>query len=240
MNNFLIFTGVGNVSDDYLSWAKEPSNIYDRAINYYKENNNQNLTVEYTFKNKGMIWENFVKNYHMFKNYKYVLIVDSDIKLNPKQIEETFLMAESNNWPACQWSRDPKSFGYYVEKYKQNTNTEVRKTNFIEMNFMMIRKDVLEDLVLEWNTLNLKWSTGIDLILSNLALTKNYLPFYILDRYTFYNPWPNEKSKGREIDGVTETDTKNRLKPVLDIMNKNPQKYKINPYNVTVVTRNTQ
>jgi hypothetical protein len=236
---FLVFTGVGDNENQYLSWAKNKSNIFDRCVFYYENNSEKYKKIleynfEYTFMKKGMIWSNFANHYKCFnfQEYQYVLIVDSDLEINQKDLEDTFEMAQSNNWSGCQWSRDEKSFGYYVSIYKQDENKAIRKTNFIEMMFMMIRKDLVKDLVKEWFELKLDYATGIDLILSNIALRTKKLPFYIIDKYKFYNPWPKNKNNIREIDTVTNSTTEIRLSKLHSIIKNDRKKYRIFDSNI--------
>lgn len=231
---FLIFTGVGDFENQFKSWAENKSDYYDRALFYYGESsdrfdNLKSLNLEYILKNKGMIWENFVVYFELFEHYEYVLIVDSDLELNFKDVEETFLMAEKNNWTACQWSRDKNSCGGTFSKlFFQEEGGGVRVTNYIEMLFMLLRKDVVKDLVEEWKSLNLKWSEGVCFILSNLALRKKYLPFFIIDKFKFYNPHPHDKNNRREIDAVTNTTTQERQRKLEEIFNSDKKKYRIN------------
>jgi hypothetical protein len=236
---FLVFSGAGDSEDQYLSWASKKSDVFDRCIFYYGNNFEKYKKIleynfEYTFKKKGMIWSNFADHYKCFnfEEYEYVLVVDSDLEINQKDLEDTFEMAQSNNWSGCQWSRDEKSFGDYVCIYKQDENKIIRKTNYIEMLFMMIRKDLVKDLVEEWFELKLDYATGIDLILSNLALRTKKLPFYIIDKYKFYNPWPHDKINGREVDVITNSTGENRISKLDSIIRNDRRKYRIwnNPY----------
>jgi hypothetical protein len=232
MKNFLIFTGVGDYENQYQSWALNKSNIFDRAIFYYGNNEERYKQIlshntEYCYKKPGMIWSNFVFNYQEFNNYDYVLVVDSDLHLNPNDLEATFQLAKENNWSACQWSRDEKSYGWFVPLYVQDKSKKYKQTNFIEMLFLMLRKDVCNDLVSEYKRLQLEYSTGIDLLLSNVALEKNYLPFYIVDEYKFYNPWPHDKKNGREVDVITGIDGPRRIHILITHFNANKLKYKI-------------
>jgi hypothetical protein len=134
-----------------------------------------------------MIFTNFVKFYKHFKDYKYVLIIDSDLELKPKEIEDAFLQAQKNQWSGCQFSRAEHSYGVFQPLY-QTRNQNIRETNFIEMLFMLLRKDILKELVYTFQQANLIYSSGVDLILMNIAYKKKYPPFIIFDNYTIYNP----------------------------------------------------
>jgi len=206
--NFLIFTSIGDISHQCFSWLENRSNVYDRACVYFGENPEISKAIrskspEYYYESKGMVWKNFADRYEDFKDYDYVLVVDSDLSISPVDIEKTFLIASKNNWTACQWSRDEDSFGVFTEIYSSQ-GSGTRETNFIEMLFMMIRKDVLKDLVEKWREMDLEYSTGIDLILSNIAIHNGYNPFYVIDDFYFYNPSPQDKNGSREIDQIAD------------------------------------
>src|SRR6056300_630680 len=232
MKKYLIFSGVGDSSDEFLSWCTHKSDIYDRAIFYYGDDKEkykklQNLDTEYIYKSKGMIWQNFANRYNLFKDYEYVLIVDSDLDLNYKDLEDTFKIAHSNNWPLCQWSRTSNSYGFFNELYCNNTG-KYSKTNYIEMLFMMVRQDLLRLTIDKWFELDLEWSTGIDFIMANVGMNNKMLPYYILNNYKFYNPHPHDKKNGREIDNITNSDYFLRTEKLRKIMLDDPKYYRIN------------
>ena len=237
MNKFLIFTGIGDISYECFSWLNEKSSVYDRACFYYgddegTENLLKSKNSEYYFKRKGMIWENFAKLYDKFSHYDYVLIVDSDLHLDKDKIEETFIRSSKNNWTAVQWSRDPNSFGAFMEHFATK-GSGVRESNFIEMGFMMLRKDVLQSLVSKWNELDLTYSTGIGMILSNIAIHEGYLPFHIIDDYAFYNPSIEDKGR-REIDFVLNNKVIDRLRELRKVMRKDEDYWQFNLRKIVV------
>jgi GR25 family glycosyltransferase involved in LPS biosynthesis len=164
-----------------------------------------------------MIWNNFVEKYDEFKKYEYVLIIDSDLKLEPKNIEKTFLMAKNNKWSVCSWSYDEKSKDSYDGLYFTK-NKGVRKTNFIEMCFMMIRQDVLKSLVIKWREINSDYSTGVDIVLTNVAINNKYLPFQIIDDFQLHNPNNNEKIVDSELNFIIKKDYQLRIRDLFDVM----------------------
>lgn len=219
MKDFVIFTGVGD-DIQYLSWAKDPNPFFDRAINVYKNSNEvvssvKKLNPEIFLNQAGEIWNVLIDNYSLIKNYKYVLIVDSDLYLPPDDILKTFLKAKNLNWTGCQWSRDPATFcgnPKIVSKWFTK-NQGIRETNFIEMIFMLVRQDLLKLAVDKWSQFNLKFSFGCDIVLANVANTHEMLPFYVLDEFKFYNPHPHEKKiKERVIDNELGSSIKERGK----------------------------
>jgi hypothetical protein len=58
------------------------------------------------------------------------------------------------------------------------------------------------------------------------------LPFYIIDKYKFYNPWPHDKINGREVDTITNSTGENRISKLDGIIRNDRKKYRIwnNPY----------
>jgi hypothetical protein len=227
MKKFLIFTGIGDRDHQCFSWLDTASDVYDRACFHYGDSESVSDLIkskkpEYYYKCKGEIWKNFVSLYEQFSEYDYVLIVDSDLELDVDHLTKTFIMAEQNNWTACQWSRDGDSHGAFVKPYTTK-KTGVRETNFVEMIFMLLRKDVLFSLVDQWRNMNLTYSDGVDFVLTNLAIHNKWLPFHVIDDFCFYNPHPHNKGGVREIDHASNTTFEIRIKQLHDIMQSNPK-----------------
>lgn len=206
---FLIFSGIGDNENQFMSWAGNKSDIYDRAFFYYGSNKLRkkeltSIKPEYFFELKGMIWENFCKLYkEFFSSYEYVLIVDSDLHVPQKDIENTFMFFDKKKYYAGTWSRCGEDFGKFVQFFSINKKYRpVSKSNFIEMLFMIIKKELIELTIEKWSELNLKYSTGIDIVLSNVANNNGMLPFAVINFYEIYNPYPQEKPFGRELDRV--------------------------------------
>ncbi len=234
MNKYLIFTGVGDNDDQWLSWAEKESAVYDRAINFYGKDDKvleqlESLNLNFITAEQGMIWSKFADNYEHFKDYEYVLIADSDLLIRPKEIEEAFDRASKNNWSACTFSRDGSDYGFFAPIFK-STGSGTRQSNFVEMCFMIIRQDLLKLLVEKWFELELEYSTAIDIMLSNVAHNNNMMPFHVIDDYTIYNPHPTAKNNDREIDTVTETDWHERQKKFVLHMIENPKDWPIGEY----------
>lgn len=234
MKKYLIYSGVGNHEMQWLSWAENESSIYDRAINFYGDDDKvyekiQSLNLLFTSKCKGTIFKNFADNYKNFKDYEYVLLVDSDLVVNPNEIEEAFERANRNQWSACTFSRDGNDYGFFA-KFYQTTGSGIRTCNYFEMGFTIVRQDLLKLLIDKWFELKLEYSDGIDLIMSNIAYNNNMLPFYVIDDYTFYNPHPTEKKNSREIDTVTKTTWYDRQKKLMEHMLKDPEYWRIGEF----------
>lgn len=229
MKEFLIFSGVGDVDKQYLSWAKDKSELYDRAINYYGDSEEEysklnQIDPEFLFKTKGMVFNCFAEQYHLFNQYKYILVCDGDLVIPPRNIENTLKLAKNNNWAACTWGREQHDYSDHLEL--KSVKTGIRKSNFIEMTFMLIRKDLLDLLVDEWNKLDLQYSTGVDLVLANVAYHAKILPFYIVDDYRIYNPHPHEKKDGRELHKCAPSLYEDRMHKLIKIIKSNPEHWK--------------
>lgn len=233
----LIFTGVGDNEDHYLSWAFRPNPFFDRALNYYGTSDIRSTEIkksnpEYYFQHSGMIWENFHKNFNTFNNYEYYLLVDSDLSLNPSDIEKSLEYVLKNKIDGLTWSRTTDSYGYFTPIFLQrNIDREFYYSNWIEMCFMMLSNRLTHETVKQWSTLDLSWSTGIDFVVSNVALWNNMLPFQVLNNLQFRNIPPIEKKNGREIDFITNSTTEERLSKILSLMH-DTNFFKIKPEDI--------
>lgn len=223
----LIFTGVGDNEDHFISWAYQSNIIFDRALNYYGDDHQRmrflkSLDTEFFYINKGMIWENFYRNYYHYNSYDYYLIVDSDLYLDIEYIQQSLDYMIKHNSHGAAWSRTDDSYGYFNSLFlPRNIKNEIYYSNWIEMCFMLLSKKLVENTVAKWKDLRLSWSTGIDFVVANVAAENKMLPFIIFNNFTFKNIHPEEKKNGREIDIITKTTTEERLREILDLMEKN-------------------
>ena len=234
MKKYLIYSGAGDHESQWLSWAENESSVYDRAMNFYGDDEKvyekiQSLNLTFTAKGKGTIFTNFANHYEHFKDYEYVLLVDSDLIVKPNEIEEAFERANTNQWSACTFSRDGNDYGFFA-KFFETTGKGVRECNFFEMGFTIVRQDLLKLLIDKWFELELEYSDGVDLMLSNVAYNNDMLPFYVIDDYTFYNPHPHEKVNSREIDSATKTTWYDRQKKLITHMIDDPKYWRIGEY----------
>lgn len=229
---YLIFSGAGDHEKQFYSWFKDKSQVYDRALNYYGDNQDvskeyQSYNPEFFFEGKGMIFENLIKHYDNFKDYEYVLVVDSDLELNSTQLEHTFQIVTTYNLSGCTWSRTPGGYGYFNGLYETTNTDSLYPTNYMEMNFMMLSNSLLEKVIEKIKPFNLKWFTGIDQFIPAVAYNEGMWPLYFLDKYHFYNPHPEDKSNRREIDEGTGASFETRYKPMLNIFINNPEYFSI-------------
>lgn len=233
----LIFTGVGDNENHFLSWAKESNLSFDRAINYYGDSKERleylkSIKTEYFYQNTGMIWQNFYDNLDDFKNYRYYLIVDSDLTLDIELIEKSLKYVTKNKVHGSTWSRYINSFGYFTPLFlSRKIESEVYFSNWIEMCFMLLSNELIMKTAEKWRELQLSWSTGIDFVVANVAEKNNMLPFIIFNNYRFRNIPPDEKKNGREIDIITKSTTEERLLNIFKIM-ENDNFFQIKPKDI--------
>lgn len=229
---YLIFSGAGDYDRNFYSWYTVKSNVFDRALNYYGDSTEisqeyQTFNPEFYFENKGMIFENLIKNYTLFKDYEYILIVDSDLELDPLQLEESFKICSFHKLPGCTWARTPGGFGHFNSLYETTGTDNIFPTNFMEMNFMILNNILLEKTIEKIKPYRLKWYTGIDQFIPAVAFNEGMWPLYFIDKFHFYNPHPRDKSNLREIDRGTGVSFEDRYRPMLEIFLRNPEYFKI-------------
>lgn len=220
----LIFTGVGDHEDHFLSWAKNQNFKFDRALNYYgtdetRLNQIQDYQPEFFYSNTGEIWTNFCRNFQDYDDYDYYLIVDSDLILDPSHLEETLSYVIDHGVNGSTWSRSKDSYGYFTPLFlPRQINSPIYFSNWIEMCFMLLTKDLVKKTMKKWGELDLQWCGGIDFVVSNIALENDMLPFVIFNNYLFRNVPPSEKANGREIDHATNSTVSERLFRVMDLI----------------------
>lgn len=222
--DLLIFTGAGDNEDHFLSWAKKTDSRFDRAINYYGTDRQRtdflrSKEFEFFYNSKGMIWENFYKNFHQYDGYSYYLIVDSDLFLDVENIKKSLDYMKANKIHGSTWSRTADSYGYFTPIFlPRKIQEEVYYSNWIEMCFMFLSNELTTKTVDKWRQLGLAWSTGIDFVVANVAAENHMLPFEIFNRCLFKNLHPHEKKNGREIDIITSSTTEERLMDIFHYM----------------------
>lgn len=236
--DYLIFTSAGDSVDAFFSWMDVPINkrIYNTAVVYYGKDDARweqiKNSADYSWRHDGFVWTNYVEHREELTGYRHSLIIDDDLKLEVSQINETFNFARKNNTTGLQYSKDKKSWGVFT-MFHQQKGKDYRECNYIEQCFMLIRDDLLQFLVDKWKEFALEHVTGVDIVLSNLALEKDMLPFITLDKYKYYNPHPSDKPRGREIAAgyKVEDAFTNRVAKFETVVKENPEFFKIGPIN---------
>lgn len=235
--DLLIFTGAGDNEDHFLSWAERADSRFDRAVNYYGTNEQRtdflrSKEFEFFYNSKGMIWENFYKNFHQYDGYRYYLIVDSDLFLDVGNIKKSLDFMKANKIHGSTWSRTADSYGYFTPLFlPRKIQEEVYYSNWIEMCFMFLSKELTVKSVDKWRELRLSWSTGIDFVVANTAAENTMLPFSVFNIFCFKNLHPFEKKNGREIDIITNSTVEDRLASILAMI-ESDSFFKIKPTDI--------
>lgn len=240
--DLLIFTGAGDNEDHFLSWAETTDTRFDRAVNYYGTDEQRtdflrSKQFEFFYHTKGMIWENFYKNFHQYDGYSYYLIVDSDLLLDVENIGKSLDYMRTNKIHGSAWSRTDDSYGYFTPLFlSRKISEDVYYSNWIEMCFMLLSNELTAKTVNKWRELELSWSTGIDFIVANTAAENTMLPFSIFNNCLFRNLHPCEKKNGREIDIITNSTVEDRLADILAMIEADSF-FKIKPTDISTWER---
>jgi hypothetical protein len=231
MNNFLVFSSVGDSTTNYHSWLKK-NEKFDIAIIYYGSSEEtwefikKNATI--SVRDSGYVFPLLNKHFKLFHSYSQYLIIDDDIFVDLEEISNTFILMEKRKYSASSWSRNPKSHGFFDYAVTKNTKA-VYRTNFIEQCLIFIAGDILRKFIIFCKTQSLgNIITGWDILFSNFAIQAGAGDLKILDFYQYYNPHPNEKTNGREIDRGNDG-FEARSKPLKDFIRTNPDFFKMLP-----------
>ena len=147
---YLLFSSVGNNSKYYKKWYNEDRN-YDIKLVYYGRKqdvkNDINKYCDILENKKGSKYQNMVNFYDKFdmNNYEYIWLVDDDIDMDSKSINEMFDYVKNNNLDLAQPSMNPTGQNSYkININKENKKRdEIRYTNFIEVGCPIINKEIL-------------------------------------------------------------------------------------------------
>ena len=198
-NKYLLFSSVGDNTTFFDYWIGNKKN-YDISIVYYGDNDeNYNKyceLVDFIECNKGSKFQNFYYYYnkhkdYLLKTYDYFFIVDDDILIDTKDINELFKLSTKYKFWISQPSFTEKSKISHNVTRKQN-NSLFRYTNFIEVNTPIISNTVLEKLMDAYDPVLIGW--GIDfLFIYTLGLDKKD-KYAIIDKISCTNPHDNDKT----------------------------------------------
>jgi len=196
---FLLFINIDDHSIDLINSIVSGDYNFDIAINYCGNDNNklnkfESSNFDYLFNNKGCLWENIIKNKKLFNNYKYVSIIDEDIKLDLKKIDESFHISESTKYWAFKW------FNISENNFFENVefNSSHLKTSFIGCNFIFINKILLIKIIEKYIELGFVGDYLTDILISNVGIHERKLPYYILREFTY------KSSRKPEINSINK------------------------------------
>ena len=242
MSKFLVFSSVGDSTKNYWSWLKN-NEKFDTAIVYYGNNEEtwklikKNSTI--SIRDSGYTFQLLNKYFSLFDLHSQYLVVDDDLFMDLEEVFNTFIFMEKRKCPASSWSRNAASHGFFDYAITKNTKS-IYNTNFIEQGHVFIAGDVLREFLVFCKMHDLdKIIVGWDILLTNFSIYKGLGDFKILDFYQYYNPHPNEKANGREID-KGNNGFEARSKPLKNFIDTNQHFFKMLPNDYWGSTEMTQ
>jgi len=200
MSDYLIFTSAGDNSlFPQGQWIKGLQNT-DLIIYYYGDSEtiyNKYLTyTPFVIKSKELKYQNLIKFYNdyekLFNSYKYISVIDDDIKLTGNDFNIIFNLSNKLNlWisqPSCSILHNNISNHPITHTKKDNI---LRYCNFIEMGIPFFKKDILKKIIL--NFPQELQAVGIDLWYMQFIGTFKTDKYAIIDSIQYINPSLQEK-----------------------------------------------
>lgn len=221
-NKNLVFTSAGNNTNFDKLWCKKNKN-YDIWVIYYKNDNEifnkYKNSVDYIEKRKGSKFQNFHYIYNKYKNIIeqydrfFILdddILDDDILFDTNDINEMFDISKKYNLWICgpTFKKHPESkISHNITK--QNKNTLLRFTNFIEVNVPLFNKYAIQKLMKYYDSKLIGW--GIDYLFI-WACGKNIKNKYaLIDKIGCINPIDAEKNNKRELNNIKNVNDRQKI-----------------------------
>jgi hypothetical protein len=200
----MVFTSAGD-NTHFLNWWPSDSQTYDIYVIYYGDNeaiyNEYKSKVTYIEKSKGSKFQNFYSFYkehpEIIKRYDYFFIVDDDIQIKAKDINELFKVAKKRNLLICapSFSTDSKISWPHT---RHKSNRIITYVNIIEVNVPLFKRCALDALMKVYDPKLIGW--GIDILsmwANGLHKKKAYA---ILHKIICTNPKDEDKNSNiREL-----------------------------------------
>lgn len=198
----LLFTSAGDNTEFYKYWCDSNRN-YDIFLIYYKKDDkifeSYKKYVDVTLKRKGYKYPNFRFFYNKYKNlileYDSVFILDDDIIISTKDINELFTISKKYDLWVCQPSFDKNGQNAHSINVQQPNNI-LRFTNFVEEGVPLFNKYGLITFMNEYTKPVYKhmYAKSIDyLIYNTLDIENNNNKMAVIDSIICKNPAVEEK-----------------------------------------------
>jgi len=206
VNRNMVFTSAGDNTNFVKWWCTDKENQeYDIYVFYYG-NNEENFKlyeshVNHIEKSTGSKFQNFYMFWRKYNDiidkYDRFFILDDDIEIRSKDINEMFELSKEYNLEICgpSFSKD-SHISHGVTKHKPNL--VLSYTNFVEVNVPLFTRSALDNLMKWYDPILIGWGIDILYIWANgLDKKKSYA---IIHKIQCKNPdAKSKKIKTREL-----------------------------------------
>ena len=212
-----IFTSCGDRSNCHELWFDSYRN-FDSICVYYGNNEkifeNYQIKFDKALRKKGSKFQNFFyfyRNSSLFNSYDRIFILDDDIIIDSKGINNMFVFSEKYNLDICQPSFDGSSVISHEVTKKQKSSIG-RYTNFVEVNTPLMTHKALKNLDSVYSNLLIGW--GIDFLfiwINNYKQIPKFpcRKFAINDEISCINPYSRSlQPEGRELLKIPRSDAR--------------------------------
>jgi hypothetical protein len=209
----LVFTSAGDNTNFDELWF-DSKRGYKVWVVYYGDDDEiyekYKSKVDYIERRKGSKFQNFYhiwKTKQLDKKFDRFFILDDDIVINTKDINNMFMMSEQCNLSICGPSFDNESkISWKVTKSVEGS--VLRFTNWVEVNVPLFDKtaikklmDIYDESLIGWGVDYLyMWANGID----------ERQKFAIIDMVKCTNPKDDRKGGERELKKVKDWDKRSK------------------------------
>jgi len=208
MRKYLIYTSAGS-SANVRFWVSKKDRDYDVWITNYSGIPGLNREyADFYNEQKGTKIPNlhrvYLDNSDFFKSYKAIMVMDDDVIISPKSLNQLFNLLEINDL----WMLQPafSRFGKISHPItRRRLTTRLRYVNFVEITCPIIRTDKLLEF-LDVYTPSLPTIVGIDYWLPYFWGINRTDKYAISDQFYCINPRDQfRKDHKREIDKVSNS-----------------------------------
>lgn len=213
----MVFTSAGD-NADFVKWwcSSKETQEYDIYVFYYgKSEDNFKVYeshVKHIEKSEGSKFQNFYKFWNKYpdtiNNYDRFFILDDDIEITSKDINEMFKLSREYSLEICGPSFSKEShISHNITRHKDKTT--LLYTNFVEVNTPLFSRNALDNLMKWYDPILIGW--GIDMLYiwaNGLDKKKSYA---IIHKIQCKNPHTTSKRvKTRELMLVKDANVRER------------------------------
>lgn len=214
----LVFTSAGDKTNFIDNWLNNNNpKTFDLWVVYYGDSKTDKYKKEsdYWNRRKGSKFQNFHYVYntypHIINTYKKIFLLDDDIIFDKDGIKKCFEMSYKYDLWMLQPSFKKKGkISYPITIQKSFSN--LRYSNFVEVNTPLIDKYVLKDIMKLYDPSLVGW--GIDFLISWVLINHpeyNKYKIAILDNVSCINPYDNIKGGVREIAALQSNQIRQQI-----------------------------